>query len=202
VILLALALVLAAFPILFVYEWAGQIWVCRRDGPRAGFCYAEPTVRARLGLDHEWDDENPRIGTIQIVEIVDLGGASPAGEGWVRVRSSDACWKRWPPGFSWCHGSGFGTWRLRAGNNALFASVDERDFVDRFNAFLRDPRQRSFVHRMRGDYQSWHVGFVLAAMVLVTIAVRRTLRERTRRWIRLAEEPTIVSTPYRGTWLR
>lgn len=193
------SLLLAVVPTILVHADSQFRWVCRRDGPRAGQCYAEPTIRHRLGL-LPWDESYPRMWTMQIVDIVDLGGAERAGDGSVRIRSSEACWKSWSAMHSWCWGSGRGAWWMPVSESSLFGPSDERDFVERFNAFLRDPSERSFVHQPRAPYEPWHALFYVAAGLALAVAMHRSTCAHRRAWRMLDDTPSVVASPspYRG----
>jgi hypothetical protein len=177
------ALLLLVQPFLEL-EWFSWTMVCSRSGRLAGKCYAEPSLRDRLGMSGTtFDPAAPRLWFLPLIDIDEIargepsdsrpgcwtlytkhgiGSANEGGSGWYQIPiRADDCW-----------------WSSRAVDQPTLPEEVARVVLD-FNDFLGSTRAQFRYHpreRLWGTYlwigRGTRAVGLIALLLAVTVLVR------------------------------
>lgn len=195
---------LCAAPTFIRYELtSARTFTCSREGAYAGLCYGEATLRQRVHLDvNDWDTppgQAPRVWFMPVTRIDDIGMAMPSGgEHLLRLEGSPACFSRASTfGFSQCRFGYADAYVIPLDDS--YSPSDERTAAVQLNAFLQNPKAKTYRLRQPGPFRIEFALFYLVAGLVGFLTVRRSLALRTEAWLKAVEEiPATQLTAYRG----
>lgn len=191
---MGLALGMAVLPSLYAREWASFKWSCHRSGERAGACYADPTLRDRLGiappppLKKTTSASYPIVRAYQTIKLDDIDIAFPLRDGSVLllpkcVSGGEPCAR--PPTSDAPPDVTEALWEIPVTVSDEPVTFEEiRAFIDGFAAFQQDEKAQHFVHHPTASYRPWWIVSYLASAFFAALAISRVRSQREKRKLR------------------
>lgn len=177
---MGLALGMAVLPSLYAREWASFKWSCHRSGERAGECYADPTLRDRLGIAPpsplKKTTSYPIVRAYQTIKLDDIDIAFPLRDGSVLllpkcVSGGEPCAR---PTSDAAPDVTQALWEIPVTVSDEPVTFEEiRAFIDGFAAFQQDEKAQHFVHHPTASYRPWWIVSYLASAFFVALAISR-----------------------------